>query len=101
MVKKLNELGVTIKKLLAKGYSQILVARKLGDKYIKEIIALAENKTTSSMSSNRIANIINKKLKEDGLNLSITKMTVCRILKQEYGKPRKIKKVFYLSKKIK
>ena len=70
--------------------------RKLGDKYIKEIIALAENKTTSSMSSNRIANIINKKLKEDGLNLSITKMTVCRILKQEYGKPRKIKKVFYL-----
>lgn len=126
MVKKLNELGITIKKLLAKGYSQIWVARKLkirrqkvnywaknpikteqkrkrklGDKYIKEIIALAENKTTSSMSSNRIANIINKKLKEDGLNLSITKMTVCRILKQEYGKPRKIKKVFYLSKKNK
>ena len=28
-------------------------------------------------------------------------MTVCRILKQEYGKPRKIKKVFYLSKKNK
>ena len=126
MVKKLNELGITIKKLLAKGYSQIWVARKLkirrqkvnywaknpikteqkrkrklGDKYIKEIIALAENKTTSSMSSNRITNIINKKLKEDGLNLSITKMTVCRILKQEYGKPRKIKKVFYLSKKNK
>ena len=29
MVKKLNELGITIKKLLAKGYSQIWVARKL------------------------------------------------------------------------
>lgn len=46
------------------------------------------------MSSNRIANIINKILKEDGLNLSNTKMTVYRILKKEYGKPRKIKKVF-------
>ena len=79
MVKKLNELGVTIKKLLDQGFSQIWIARKLkirrqkvnywaknpikteqkrrrklGDKYIKEIISLAENKTTSSMSSNKI-----------------------------------------------
>ena len=75
--------------------------RKLGDKYIKEIISLAENKTTSSMSSNKISNIINKKLKEDGTNLSITKMTVCRILNKELGNPRKIKRVFYLSKKNK
>ena len=29
MVKKLNELGVTIKKLLDQGYSQIWIARKL------------------------------------------------------------------------
>ena len=126
MVKKLNELGVTIKKLLAQGFSQIWIARqlkirrqkvnywaknpikteqkrrrKLEDKYIKEIVTLAENKTTSSMSSNKIANIINKKLKEDGLNLSVTKMTVCRILNKELGKPRKIKRVFYLSKKNK
>ena len=54
--------------------------RKLGDKYIKEIISLADNKTTISMISNKISNLINKKLKEDGTNLSITKMTVCRIL---------------------
>ena len=126
MVKKLNQLGVTIKNLLEQGYSQTWIAgklrirrqkvhywkktrlkteqkrrRKLEDKYIKEIIALAENKTTSSMSSNKIANIINKKLKEDGLNLSITKMTVCRILNKELGKPRKIKRVFYLSEKNK
>ena len=93
MVKKLNQLGVTIKNLLEQGYSQTWIAgklrirrqkvhywnywkktplkteqkrrRKLEDKYIKEIIALAENKTTSSMSSNKIANIINKKLKEE------------------------------------
>ena len=126
MVKKLNELGVTIKKLLDQGFSQIWIARKLkirrqkvnywaknpikteqkrkrklGDKYIKEIISLAENKTTSSMSSNKISNIINKKLKENGTNLSITKMTVCRILNKELGKPMKIKRVFYLSKKNK
>ena len=53
------------------------------------------------MSSNKISNIINKKLKEDGTNLSITKMTVCRIFNKELGKPRKIKRVFYLSKKNK
>ena len=53
------------------------------------------------MSSNKISNIINKKLKEDGTNLSITKMTICRILNKELGKPRKIKRVFYLSKKNK
>ena len=53
------------------------------------------------MSSNKISNIINKKQKEDGTNLSITKMTVCRILNKELGKPMKIKRVFYLSKKIK
>ena len=101
MVKKLNQLGLTIKNLLELCYSQTWIAgklrirrqqvyywkkspikteqkrrKKLEDKYIKEIIALAENKITSSMSSNKIANIINKKLKEDGLNLSITKMTV-------------------------
>ena len=126
MVKKMNELAVTIKKLLEQGFSQTWIARKLnirrqkvnywaknpikseqkrrrklGDKYIKEIISLAENKTTSSKSSNKISNIINKKLKEDGTNLSITKMTVCRILNKELGKPMKIKRVFYLSKKNK
>ena len=119
-------LSIRIKKLIDQGFSQIWIARKLkirrqkvnywaknpikteqkrkrkiGDKYIKEIISLADNKTTSSMISNKISNIINKKLKEDGTNLSITKMTVCRILNKELGKPMKIKRVFYLSKKNK
>ena len=67
---------------------------KLRDKYIKEIISLVENKTKSSMSSNKISNIINKKLKEDGTNLSILKMTVCRILNKELEKWRKIIRIF-------
>ena len=32
-------------------------------------------------------------------NLSIIKMTVCRIVNKELREPRKIKRVFYLSKK--
>ena len=64
-------------------------------------VTLAENKTTSSMSSNKIANIINKKLKEDSFNLTITKMNGFRILNKEFGKPRKEKRVFFLSKKNK
>ena len=99
-MKKLNELGITIKKLIEQRFSQICISRKLkirrqkvnywaknpikteqkrkrklGDKYIKEINSLAENKTTSS---NKISNIINKKLKKDGTNLSITKSSFAK-----------------------
>ena len=112
--------------MLEKGYSQIWIARKLkvkkqrvnywaktplktvqnrrrklDNKYIEEIINLASDQTTSSMSSTKIARIINKKLKEDGLAKSIHNSTVCRILKQKYGKPRKIKRVFFLTKRQK
>ena len=38
---------------------------------------------------------------EDGLNLSITKMTVWRILNKEFRKPRRVKNGFFLSKKNK
>ena len=40
-------------------------------------------------------------LKRDKMNITVSKATVCRILKKEYGKPRKIKKVFYLNQKQK
>lgn len=50
---------------------------------------------------NKITKYINLKLKKDKINLSISKPTVCRILKKEYGAPRKIKKVFYLNQKQK
>ena len=75
--------------------------RKLDEKYLKIIIDLAKDKTTSSMSSAKIANIVNKELVKDGKNMTIHKSTICRILNKEIGKPRKIKKVFYLTEKQK
>ena len=53
------------------------------------------------MSSSEIRDTINNQLKKDKKNISITKMTVCLILKQEYGTPRKVKKVFYLTQQQK
>ena len=53
------------------------------------------------MSYIKIAIIINNKLKEDGIAKSIHNSTVCRILKQKYGKFVKIKRVFFLSKRQK
>ena len=52
------------------------------------------------MSSSAIRDIINNQLKKDKKNISIIKMKVCRILKQAYETPRKVKKV-YLTKKQK
>ena len=69
--------------------------------YIQKIISLAKDKKTSTMSSSRITKFINLKLKRDKKNITISKVTVCRILKEEYGKPRKIKKVFYLNQRQK
>ena len=62
---------------------------------------LAKDQTTSDMSSARIASQINKDLEKDGKNITIHKATICRILNKELGKPRKIKKVFYLTQKQK
>ena len=53
------------------------------------------------MSSFRIMRYINLVLKRDKLNISVSKATVCRILKNEFGKPRKIRRVFYLNSKQK
>ena len=75
--------------------------RKLPDKYIQKIIGLAKDKTTSTMSSARITKYINLMLQRDKMNMTISKATVCRILKKEYGKPRKIKKVFLFKSKTK
>ena len=75
--------------------------RKLPDKYIQKILDLAKDKTTSAMSSARITKYINLMLGRDKMNITVSKATVCRILKKEYGKPRKIKKVFFLNQKQK
>ena len=71
------------------------------EKYIKEIINLAEDSTTSSMSSARIAAIINNKLSKDGIEMTIHKASICRILNKELGSPRKTQRVFFLSEKQK
>lgn len=75
--------------------------RKLPEKYLEKIKQMAANKTTSSMSSSRIASIINDDLVKDKLDMSIHRSTVARILKKEFGSPRRIKKVFYLTDKQK
>ena len=76
---------------------------KLPKKYIEEIYRLASNKTTREMPAGLIAIKINEKLKKNneinknGKILSISKRQVNNILKEKYGKPLKIKKVFYLN----
>ena len=70
-------------------------------RYINKLIELEENKPTSEKGSRRIAYIINKKLKDDGKKITIHKATICRILNKELGKPRKIKRTFFLSKENK
>ena len=126
MVKKLNLIAATIKTLLQNNVRPINIARKLkiskqrvnywiktpiksiqsrrkklDKKYIDKIISLGENQTTSAMSSRKIANIMNSEFKANDINLSVSKDTVNRYLKETFGKPRKIRKVFHLTGKQK
>ena len=126
MVKKL-------KRLLKKGYKQCMISRllninkekvyywarhdlrtsqnkskKLKNIYIDRIKRLANNKVTSSMSSRKIANKINRllikrnELDKNGKQISVHYTTVIfYYLKQHFGKPRKIRKVFFLSEENK
>ena len=56
------------------------------------------------MSSRKIASIINEKLKAKGIidknrkPVKISHVTACSYLNQMFGRPRKIRKVFYLTK---
>ena len=86
---------------------EIKRASKLPQKYIEKIYKLASNKTTREMPGGLIAIKINNLLKKDnildknGKNLSITKSQVNRILREKYGKPLKVRKVFYLNEEAK
>ena len=71
--------------------------KKLSQKYIDKKIALARNQTTSSMSSRKIASLMNEEFKRNNLDITISKDSVNRYLKAEFGKPRKIRKVFHLT----
>ena len=130
MVKKINEDAITIKKLLQKGLTQKRIAsllglkkqkvsywanheiktvqsrrKKLSNPFINKICRMAKDRTTSDMSSKKIASLINSELKEKnildskGKILSISFKTVCRYLNDILGTPRKIRKCFYLIKK--
>ena len=86
---------------------QIKRASKLPQKYIDKIYEMASKKTTLEMSGGLIAIKINNMLKKDdvldknGKLLNITKSQVNRILKDKYGKPLKVRKVFYLDETAK
>ena len=81
--------------------------KKLKDIYIRAIQRWANNKVTSSMSSRKIASKINsilKKRKEvdrKGKPITVHFTTVNNYLKQYFGKPRKIRKVFFMSEENK
>ena len=70
---------------------------KFTDDDIKYMIKLAENQTTSNMGSRKIAILMNKKFKDERRDLIISQMATWRILNKNIGKPRKIKKVFYIN----
>ena len=86
---------------------QIKRSSKLPQKYIDKIYEMASNKTTREMPGGLIAIKINNMLKNDnvldknGKLLTITKSQVNRILKDKYGKPIKVRKVFYLNETAK
>ena len=86
---------------------EIKRASKLPQKYLDIIYKLASNKTTREMPGGLIAIKINEKLKNDnildkkGKLLTITKSQVNRILREKFGKPLKVRKVFYLNEEAK
>ena len=81
--------------------------KKLKEIYIKTIQRWANNKVTSSMSSRKIATKINSVLSKrnevdkNGKPITVHFTTVNNYLKQYFGKPRKIRKVFFMSEENK
>ena len=53
------------------------------------------------MSSRKIASLMNEEFKRNNLDITISKDSANRYLKAEFGKPRKIRKVFHLTKEQK
>ena len=127
MGKKINEDALAIRRLKSRGVKQAEIARLLGvtrqkvsywvnkdvtnykkrkkkfsQFYVDKIVKLARNKTTSTMSCRKIARIINtsfskRNIMQNGKPLNISFKTVSNYLKEVYGKPKKIRKVFYLN----
>ena len=81
--------------------------KKLKDIYIQAIQKWANNKVTSQRSSRKIAAMINsvlanlKEVDKKGRPLTVHFTTVNNYLKEYFGRPRKIRKVFFLSQEQK
>ena len=77
------------------------------DIYIQAIQKWANNKVTSQRSSRKIAAMINsvlanlKEVDKNGRPLTVHFTTVNNYLKEYFGRPRKIRKVFFLSQEQK
>ena len=124
--KRINKDAILIKSFLDKKYRPIDIAKefniskqkvnywkktdikteihrrlKLDQEDIDEIIKLAENKTTSKMSCRKISNIMNEKFKKEGKKTRISRTTVAKYLRNHFGTPRKMKKVFSTNNKKK
>ena len=99
-------LDISRQKVYYWAHNDFKVTQKRRKKFIKyyfdKIVKLARNKTTSNMSCRKIARIINtalikRNIKYRGKQLKIYFKTVSNYLREIYGKPKKIRKVFYLS----
>ena len=81
--------------------------KKLNAIYMERIKRWANNKTTSTRSSRIISGMINSILEKrnekdkNGKQMTIHHTTINRYLKEYFGKPRKIRKVFYRSEEKK
>ena len=81
--------------------------KKLPIKYIKWLINKASNRPVSECSSRNMARILNRELKREKIKdskerqLTIGYRTVNNILNKFIGKPKKIRKVFFLSEEQK
>ena len=79
-------------------------SKKLKDIYIQAIQRWATNKTTSPISSRKITSKINSVLRKRneldkrGKPITVHYNIVNDYLKQYFGKPRKIRKIFYMPK---
>ena len=115
MAKKLNLLAATIKTLFKNKVRPIDIARKLKmskqrvNYWIKTPIKSSQSRRKKLdkiyidkiISLRKFANIMNAQFQKEDINLSISKGTVNCYLKEAFGKPRKIHKVFHLTKKQK
>ena len=79
--------------------------KKFDAPFIQKNRELTENKTTIEISSRKISSMINEDLKASNIfdknrkPIKISHVTACSYLNQLLGRPRRIRKVFYLTKK--